>query len=608
MKPAVRIVVSVASVLLLSFGCTAVNPTSPSFSLTVSTSSLPTGIQGVLYATQRLSAVGGEGSRVWSIASGTLPVGLELSPTGEVSGTPAAAGTSNFSVRVISSDGQSAQRSFTIRVFAPLAVTTTSLANGTERAAYGPLSLQATGGDGTYTWRVISGALPSGLSLSAGGVLFGTPDVVGVADFTVEVRSGNGQVAVQALSINIQAFLGITTTALPFGIENVPYGPLSLQAVGGSGGEVWSVVAGTLPGGLTLSGADIVGTPNLPGTASFTVQVAALDGRVAQQALSLNVHGALVVTTASLPNAVANVTYGPQLLAATGGLGANTWAAVSGLPGGLALQANGQLVGTPVASGTFDLTAQVTNADGQIALRVIPLVVEPQPVLAASESCANYPPYALPTFEDANLQSAVRDALGLAAGQQLTCAVAAGLTILDQVSGSERGITSLVGIQNLVGVQTLWLASNLITDISPLSSLSSLREIHLQHNAIVDVSPVAGLTALTFLSFWDNDIVDISPLAGLTQLTFLQLADNLITDISAVSGMVNLVFLRLYQNYNLVDITPILNNPGFGPGDELRIQWTQAPCADLALLKQRGVAVYSEYDPTGVIPWDQLCP
>ncbi|MBX3173939.1 MAG: putative Ig domain-containing protein [Gemmatimonadaceae bacterium] len=589
-------------------GCTAENPTAPTFALVVTTTSLPAAVEHVAYAPPKLSAAGGEGTRDWTIASGSLPSGLSLSGSGEITGMPDVAGTSAFTVRVTSSDGQSAQRALQISVYAPLEATTTPLADGMAGVAYGPLGLQATGGNGVYTWRIVAGSLPSGLSLSPGGVIVGTPSAVGSANFTVEVTSGNGQTAQQVLSIDVRAFLGITTSSLPFGIEDLPYGPISLAAVGGDGSEVWSVIGGSLPSGLTLAGSGISGTPDIPGRADFIVRVSTTDGRSAQQALSIDVHGTLVVTTTLLPGAVANVVYGPALLTATGGVGPNTWTAVSALPAGLALGTNGALTGTTNVVGTFDLTVQVANADGQVAQRVISFTVAPQPVLLASERCADFPPYALVTFEDANLELAVRSAIGLAPGEQLTCAIAAGLTELDQVSGSERGIVSLVGMQNLVGLQTIWLASNLITDISPLSELVLVDEIHLQHNSIVDVSPVAGLTALTILSFWDNEVVDISPLAGLTQLTFLQLAENQITDVSAVAGLVNLTFLRLYQNFNLVDITPILNNPGLGPGDELRIMWTMAPCNDLAVLVQRGVAVYSEYDPTGLVPWNELCP
>jgi hypothetical protein len=608
-RPAVRLAMLAVPLLSLGLGCTEVAPTAPTFALVITTAALPSGIENVPYQSQQLGASGGEGQIEWTLASGSLPSGITLSPSGELTGTPDQAGTSSFVVRVTSREYQSAQRTLTISVFPPLEVTTASLPSAMEAVPYGPLSLQATGGDAAYTWQVVTGSLPSGLVLSSQGVITGTPAELGVANFTVQVTGGDGQTAQHALAINVRAFLGIATMSLPFGVEGMPYGPQTLGAIGGGTGEVWTLTGGALPSGLTLSvDGGISGTPQAPGTAAFVAQVAATDGRTAQRALSIDVHESLVVTTLSLPDAVANVSYGPQLLAARGGVGPNSWTVVSGLPNGLTLGSNGALAGTADAVGTYELSVQVSSGDGQVAQGIIALTVTPQPVLLPSANCADHPPYAIATFEDPSLEAGVRAALRLGAGEQLTCAIAAGLTVLDQVHGNERGITSLVGMQNLVGLQTLWLASNLITDIGPLSALTALSEIHLQHNSIVDVSPVAGLTALRILSFWDNEIVDVSPLAGLTQLTFLQLSDNQITDVSALAGLVNIVFLRLYQNYNLVDITALLNNPGLGAGDELRVLWTQIGCSDLAVLIQRGVTVYSEYDPTGLVPWNELCP
>ena len=48
--------------------------------------------------------------------------------------------------------------------------------------------LTATGGLTPYTWKITSGHLPGGLSLSSGGVISGTPTTVESAAFTVQVR------------------------------------------------------------------------------------------------------------------------------------------------------------------------------------------------------------------------------------------------------------------------------------------------------------------------------------------------------------------------------------------------------------------------------------
>lgn len=67
------------------------------------TTTLPNGIEGTGYH-QALVATGGDGALIWSIDSGALPDGLGLSANGTISGTPAAAGTARFTVRVGDSD------------------------------------------------------------------------------------------------------------------------------------------------------------------------------------------------------------------------------------------------------------------------------------------------------------------------------------------------------------------------------------------------------------------------------------------------------------------------------------------------------------------------
>src|SRR5882762_9648654 len=87
---------------------------------------------------------------------------------------------------------------------ATLKVTTTSLPNGTQGIAYHQ-SLTASGGATPYQWALISGALPSGLTLSTNGSFTGTPTAVGTSNFTVQVADASApqQAATQPLSITI---------------------------------------------------------------------------------------------------------------------------------------------------------------------------------------------------------------------------------------------------------------------------------------------------------------------------------------------------------------------------------------------------------------------
>jgi len=87
--------------------------------LSVSTSSLPNGTQSLAYS-QSLAAAGGTTPYTWSLVSGALPPGLNLSSGGQVAGTPSSTGTSNFTVQVTDSSNpvQTATRGLSITVVA----------------------------------------------------------------------------------------------------------------------------------------------------------------------------------------------------------------------------------------------------------------------------------------------------------------------------------------------------------------------------------------------------------------------------------------------------------------------------------------------------------
>ena len=161
-----------------------------------------------------------------------------------------------------------------------LSITTASLPNGQQTVAYGPATLTAVGGAGTYSWDLAPGSsLPGGLALSSGGVLSGTPTVFGAFTFTVRVTSGP-LTADQGFTITIVAPPVVITTAspLPSGTVGLSYS-VTLQASGGDGSYAWSLTGGALPAGLALSSGGVLsGTPTTSGAASFTVQAASVGG------------------------------------------------------------------------------------------------------------------------------------------------------------------------------------------------------------------------------------------------------------------------------------------------------------------------------------------
>ncbi len=351
--------------------------------LGVATVSVPSGTQGAAYSTN-LTATGGQTPYTWSISAGSLPSGLSLNAsTGAIMGTPTTTGTSNFTVQVKDANSITATQAFSLNTNPPppLAVTTTSLPSGTQNTAYNT-TLAATGGLSSYTWSISAGSLPAGLSLNAStGAITGTTTAPGTSSFTVQVKDANSSTASEVLSIVTDPPLAITTSSLPSGMQNAAYSA-TLGANGGQTPYMWSISAGSLPSGLSLSGSTgaINGTPTASGSSSFTLKVtdSSSPANSTTEALSIVIYPPLTITTSSLPGGTQNEAYSGTL-AASGGTTPYAWSISAGsLPAGLSLNAStGTITGTPTAIGTTSFTAQVTDANSLTASQPLSIAVAP---------------------------------------------------------------------------------------------------------------------------------------------------------------------------------------------------------------------------------------
>ena len=171
--------------------CTAYMPAA-TYPVSVATTTLDPATQGTAYD-QLVLPGGGHAPYTWSTTQGSLPKGLKLNKkTGEITGTPKTAGTATFTVTVTDSTGTTGSGSLSILVnpSSPVSVKTTSVSKATQGKAYSK-ALVATGGTNPDTWSVTPGALPAGLSLTAGGTITGTPTVSGTFTFTVRVTDSS---------------------------------------------------------------------------------------------------------------------------------------------------------------------------------------------------------------------------------------------------------------------------------------------------------------------------------------------------------------------------------------------------------------------------------
>lgn len=196
---------------------TALDPP-PALSITT-TGPLPAGRQGTSYSGFTMAATGGSGQAVnYQWTSSTLPPGLSLDlTTGTITGTPAAAGTfTGVSITVTDTlTSQSASATFAISIaYAPLSITTTLISNGTIKQPYGPVTIAATGGSGTFNWTATG--LPPGMSIDpTKGAIGGTPTASGLFSTAITVTDTvTNLTASQTYAAVIAPSLGLGTSSI----------------------------------------------------------------------------------------------------------------------------------------------------------------------------------------------------------------------------------------------------------------------------------------------------------------------------------------------------------------------------------------------------------
>lgn len=363
----------------------------------ITTATLPSWTQNVAYSQTLANNGGGVAPLVYSHTAGTLPIGITLSntTTGTLSGTPSAPGSYSFTIALTDNNGISTSKEFTIVINQPMAMTTSSLPDGTPGTLYSQ-SLGLLGGTKPFAWAIApaSTPLPDGVSLDAlTGSLTGLPLIAGAFPFTVRVTDASGSYIDVPLNINIISPIVISTTGLPDGVVGSTYTTTTLAITATTPAAksplTWGISFGALPAGLTLSNTGIVsGTPSAAGLFNVTVLVTDANGRNATKDYSFNIYNPIAITNTSLtPWTVSKAGYN-QTLVATGGTGIYTWAKTSGaLPAGLTLNTAlntpvngfpaGAITGAPSLNGTYTFTITATDTKGLATSKEFSIVINP---------------------------------------------------------------------------------------------------------------------------------------------------------------------------------------------------------------------------------------
>ncbi|VVE00625.1 IPT/TIG domain-containing protein [Pandoraea commovens] len=392
--------------------------------------------------------------------------------------TPGYSGTDTFTYTMTNVAGTSTPGTVTVTVLpSTFAYTPSAPAAGTVGVAYSTTSLaSASGGSGTYSYVVVSGALPTGLTLSSNGTLSGTPGATGTFSFSIKatdtVTTTNPPVTSSLLTMTIGVpTITFTPVVLADATAAVPYSQ-TVQATGGAMPYTY-VMTGTLPTGLSFNPTTgtISGTPTQT-SAGTSVTLSATDANhfSASIGYSLRVLGPnLNITTSSLAVGTLGVAYTQGI--SVSGANAGYTVTATGLPNGLQLTQSGgnySITGTPTAAGAFSVTIRLDDSTTGTGAPFSRTVTLPLNVNTGSMTLT---PSALPTPIAGQAYTQTFTATGGVAPYRYTVttgALPAGLT-LDPVSGVLSGTATSTGTSTF----TVTVKDSSTGPGTPLSALQS---------------------------------------------------------------------------------------------------------------------------------------
>lgn len=261
-----------------------------------------------------------------------------------------------------------------------------------------PISLS--GGNGSFGVAVLSGNLPTGVTLRSSSFppgwnsatspwcLCGVAIAAGRYNFTLRITSGAATLD-QAFTVDVSGAIDPNGTALPDAVSNVAYShQLRSASTGNSPSFVWTLAPGAvLPPGLSLSSGGVIsGTPTVPNNYTFATQLSDGGFGFTRVTHSITVRAYPIVTAATLPVATQGTLYSTSITAGAPATNPIQWNVVAGsLPTGLTLAAGTGIVsGTPTVAGTFRFTVQSRDANFRLNQRVFALQVLSTPTTLIS--------------------------------------------------------------------------------------------------------------------------------------------------------------------------------------------------------------------------------
>jgi hypothetical protein len=302
-------------------------------------------------------------------------VSLAAGTTGSISGTNDARGTVGSAT---------ISGSFTSYIDAPTWSTTSPLPGGTRGVAYST----TVSADRAASYSLANGTtLPSGLSLSSGGVISGTPDTVQSKSFTVRATNSNSSVDRDfTINIAVPSPVFSTTSPLPIAIRGPFYSTTISASDTPSTGYSLAPGSAQPPAGLTLGSSGVLsGNPTTLGTSSFTVRATNTTGS-ADKTFSLTVNPPAPVFSdqSVIEKAARNIPYQSEVFASDAGYGvATAYSIFSGaLPPGLSLNSSTGVIGrntaptqAPTVVGSYQFVIRASNVTGSTNTGTLLIIV-----------------------------------------------------------------------------------------------------------------------------------------------------------------------------------------------------------------------------------------
>ncbi len=102
---------------------------------------------------------------------------------------------------------------------------------------------------------------------------------------------------------------------------------------------------------------------------------------------------------------------------------------------------------------------------------------------------------------------------------------------------SRGDIDSIADLEKMKNLQTICLAYQNISDLTPLTECKNLENIELKHNPIEDVSPLAEVSSLMTLVLFDTYVTDLSSLSACLRLEVVDVGYTKVTSMAAFAGL-----------------------------------------------------------------------